>query len=223
MAGEWFSIALNAPLIAYHVHRSAPGAGLSIQDIMDVFPDTWRDPWCLGRGCMIPPRLWTQTPWTSVRGRDGSNWHSTCSASSTICMGKWIEWFGEFRQWGSLFQNDLFPNHYHGIRQKSEFGAVSKFIRMSPWYRTGHIYRTQGQGTVPENIKFVFDSETGDTLINKLIVWLCIVLHYIGRSTGKGFMDLDIPPPCSRYVFLSNPRNSFHDQFFESRHMFFPC
>ena len=27
MAGEWFSIALNAPLIAYHVHRSVPGGG----------------------------------------------------------------------------------------------------------------------------------------------------------------------------------------------------
>ena len=42
MAGEWFSIALNAPLIAYHVHRSAPGAGsLSRRDgIMDVFTDT---------------------------------------------------------------------------------------------------------------------------------------------------------------------------------------
>ena len=27
MAGEWFSIALNAPLIAYHVHRSVPRGG----------------------------------------------------------------------------------------------------------------------------------------------------------------------------------------------------
>ena len=33
---------------------------------------------------------------------------------------------------GSFFQNDLFPNHHHGIRQKSEFGAVSKLLRMRP-------------------------------------------------------------------------------------------
>ena len=33
MAGEWFSIALNAPLIAYHVHRSAPRQGAELPSL----------------------------------------------------------------------------------------------------------------------------------------------------------------------------------------------